>query len=1484
MAADQAGMYAVIRGLKKSGVAVTLYGNEVVLAPDTNISTRGPGCSQLKSASTDTNLLPCKPSINTSTQAVDGRYATVYQSTIGQMRPTNPPADLTEFPPQRTDACRGGGNFVVGGPGSGDTKYRHVCCPNVYRGGGMMWPDKESVCSPRPSDIQSDAFVKSLRKYPPRLSPDRSSEIVERLINYTQSKNNGMSRSPQQGNHNHYENPEMYASKCPTKVSRGCNHFNVYDQSPTRERRCGDLDPETKNFYFKNSEARNIREVTKAIRENMPNNVTCGSSQANNQPMRSPRQTLSPNTRRSAPPPEPAYASMVHSEIQVGVPLVCRESEAVPTAVASKQDITFTCSNVEQAVQMQVAAPKNQAQSILSDLQIPSSKIVLDARKSQSTEEIGMVNSVAVSTERDQPDVVLNYSRQQNTDKPVMLAIQNSIGRIDPGPSTAIPGAASSLASPASVSIAEMNKEFLEFVKQWVNSIPIPPETPQIQEIRQGFYQGIIQAISKIKSSPGIGINPTFYEDALEDELDTLFSLLPQTDELLAKKPQLKAQLIIKNCAVNEKIKQSLAPDTFGQQVVKEISLYVPKTQTSEKDDDKIKLYEEIQMLLLAEEYIMLLRYREVDEMKANVYKNKLLRRIQEFVHELKQIHNAELRDIDDKLYMSTIAQAMQKVPLPSEETIKQEADEVMLGMEIDKWFSDLPLVKNDELIEQIRRKRLRDKLVKKVYDMEKNNSIANETGEMALRHEVSLLLDKLPLERDASLKINFMVDELTNRIKNRQGGSTANERKKVVFGQFNGQVPENVLLQHNSAQVPQQTSPPLSGRYVNAPGIPIATDIAQTMRDSSGKLWISLESSKFIWPEGPIIKDPRNQTQQSLSLAGAAQISSGPSPGLNSALLNYPDQPVSQPILKPGISMQQPALSNPPITNFFEPNFSEPREVLPNVNPQMPMQPIAPANINQSIKDDLNASLWLSKLIEDYETRHPPLPPVDNSIQFGKPRHGAIHGLSKLETSQQPLSSSLNKSLAQQPIQDKNLNESWLNKGLRDYEAKYPPLPPIDTSIQFGKPRPGVINDISKLESSQQKPPSSSLNQSKVSQNVSQSATQRSSKSGSVSLPIRGSPSRGSPRKSALEEKYKDSGWPYSLSHPVEKPQQMFTKQDNSQIPGGNGKRNISIAKQNVTRPHQSLNDAVHQSGATNPTLNQSLNGVMYPSGAANPILNNIFGQATQIPEQQATGSMWISKYINNYDALHPAADYHQTSGIQPNNISLIQAPRNKSIMQTPEYSLFDQGRPASSSFHQMEQTLVGPALDGPVSGRFSKSSPSVEGRPNVFPSAAPGSHLGQSDHVQTPAFLQTPMIQQPIVTSAGLQVPGLTPIEQQPASAMPSTIPQHSRMGHDNVFIPITMPEMRPFPGRPPVIMDDSQNTHIPEGLPKFRKFPGPPQQQFDDSTDEDSDVPCKCLGKIKKNRKKGLCRKCNFDMGRNLNCFPYPMRFYPPYPWYY
>ncbi|KAJ8704698.1 hypothetical protein PYW07_011886 [Mythimna separata] len=203
-------MVAVVRGLREAGLAVTLLdGNRhYTLLPNTSTqpapTQRTPPITIVNTATqqcppkytADTSTEPAAIQCDRDAQAVDGRYTSMYKAMHCNMRPTSPPVQLTEFPPQRPELCPGHGNFIVGGAGSGANSDIRPSSPSNSFRGGMCWPDRGSVCSPRPARMV-DAFARSLRKYPACLSPDRSSEVMERLINYTQpNKTRSFRNSP----------------------------------------------------------------------------------------------------------------------------------------------------------------------------------------------------------------------------------------------------------------------------------------------------------------------------------------------------------------------------------------------------------------------------------------------------------------------------------------------------------------------------------------------------------------------------------------------------------------------------------------------------------------------------------------------------------------------------------------------------------------------------------------------------------------------------------------------------------------------------------------------------------------------------------------------------------------------------------------------------------------------------------------------------------------------------------------------------------------------------------------------------------------------------------------------------------------------------------------------------------------------------------------------------------------------------------------
>ncbi|XP_073964835.1 uncharacterized protein isoform X1 [Choristoneura fumiferana] len=337
---------------------------------------------------------------------------------------------------------------------------------------------------------------------------------------------------------------------------------------------------------------------------------------------------------------------------------------------------------------------------------------------------------------------------------------------------------------PGTPSMKQLNEEFSDFLTAWVQEIPIPANNPEEEAIaekaRIGIEHGIWKTIIKIKFHPEIFHNRFYYEDVLGEEVDELLDCLPQTQELLDRRHWLKAKLIEKTTEITDLIKAVASPASYKQQLAQQISGNLPRTRVKPEATDPKKQYEEMLIQCIAEDFILSTRYKEDDKVKAVAYKNKVIKRIEAFLDEVKKTHGKEIEDLDKELCVNDIFSALHKVPQPSEETIKEEADEILLGIEIDQWFTDLPVVKNDEQMEQLHRKRLKDALTKKLHEMEKELNVADCYAEPEFRHEISLFLDKIPLEKDEDLNMNFMVEELTNRMKNRE--RAGGRRRSVAF------------------------------------------------------------------------------------------------------------------------------------------------------------------------------------------------------------------------------------------------------------------------------------------------------------------------------------------------------------------------------------------------------------------------------------------------------------------------------------------------------------------------------------------------------------------------------------------------------------------------------------------------------------------------------------------------------------------------------
>ncbi|KAL4712176.1 hypothetical protein ACJJTC_011037 [Scirpophaga incertulas] len=234
------GMVAVVRGMRDSALTVTLLDgstqytlvpNTVIAPPEHNVFMSHNVASQQTDASE-------KITCDSGAQVTDGRYASTYKLAHCRVVATSPPVELSEFPPQKAELCRGRSNFEIGGCDSGES--HGVSKPNGCRTGIS---DRGSITSR--ASREPDAFASSLRQYP-RMTIEKSNEILERLICYTQTKSlSRFNRSPSRAVTNRSIRLE-YDPDCLrfNNITRNnyqiesetvSNRTNVKNESPTRD-------------------------------------------------------------------------------------------------------------------------------------------------------------------------------------------------------------------------------------------------------------------------------------------------------------------------------------------------------------------------------------------------------------------------------------------------------------------------------------------------------------------------------------------------------------------------------------------------------------------------------------------------------------------------------------------------------------------------------------------------------------------------------------------------------------------------------------------------------------------------------------------------------------------------------------------------------------------------------------------------------------------------------------------------------------------------------------------------------------------------------------------------------------------------------------------------------------------------------------------------------------------------------------------------
>ncbi|CAK1549060.1 unnamed protein product [Leptosia nina] len=329
----------------------------------------------------------------------------------------------------------------------------------------------------------------------------------------------------------------------------------------------------------------------------------------------------------------------------------------------------------------------------------------------------------------------------------------------------------------------KINNEYEEFVKAWVKKIPISSSTPDeealAEKARLGIKNGIWKAITKFKCDPSIIGNRFFLEDLLEDEIDELLNCLPQTPELQSTKNSLKLELINKTTEIIERVKAETAKN-YRQKLQQNISGCLEKEGLIAILDDSEKAREELEIIRIVELFILQTNSKEYDVVKSEVYKKRLQQQAKKLIDNIKKTHQGETNFNYAKI-VTDLVNSLQQVPLPGNDTIKDEVDNVLLEFEIENWFKDLPICRDyNDPVDLLQWKKKTNNLAQQIGDLKKNVT-SNDVFEKSIKNLVSNFIDSTPMKVDEMINKNFMIEELLNRIKN------IDQSKHVAFNELEG-------------------------------------------------------------------------------------------------------------------------------------------------------------------------------------------------------------------------------------------------------------------------------------------------------------------------------------------------------------------------------------------------------------------------------------------------------------------------------------------------------------------------------------------------------------------------------------------------------------------------------------------------------------------------------------------------------------------------
>lgn len=293
--------------------------------------------------------------------------------------------------------------------------------------------------------------------------------------------------------------------------------------------------------------------------------------------------------------------------------------------------------------------------------------------------------------------------------------------------------------------------EIVEAIEGWCNNLPIHLDNISMERtLKEEFSTRLYKKINELNKIPDCFNNNITYLQMLEEEIDSGLNDLPQNPQLQHSRQMLKRQLLNKVNENRNVMREKTAGLKYRQELEKTIEISLPNPVFfHQKDCPGFNIYKS----LLAQLFILENFDHAHDDFKINCIR-KIRNKIDNHFENVENINAVSLTK--DKLF-NQLYGSLFSVPVPNENSIAREVEEIKTRCVIDVWFESLPIREAVDIEELLQREQIISMLAKRIHAFEKNCENPNDK----INKEINKWLMKLPILPDHENSF----DKLTNAL-----------------------------------------------------------------------------------------------------------------------------------------------------------------------------------------------------------------------------------------------------------------------------------------------------------------------------------------------------------------------------------------------------------------------------------------------------------------------------------------------------------------------------------------------------------------------------------------------------------------------------------------------------------------------------------------------------------------------------------------------